>query len=39
MDFPDLTYALLLVNGKHEKETYVLKQGDRIGIFPLIAGG
>ena len=28
-----------MVNGKWQKEDYTLKDGDRIGIFPLIGGG
>jgi len=30
---------MIIVNGKHEKEGYLIKNGDRVGIFPLIAGG
>jgi molybdopterin converting factor small subunit len=30
---------MIIVNGKHEKENYPLNNGDRIGLFPLIAGG
>ena len=31
--------GILMVNGKWEKESYLLQDGDRIGIFPLIGGG
>jgi molybdopterin synthase sulfur carrier subunit len=27
------------VNGKREEESYLLRDGDRIGIFPPIGGG
>jgi molybdopterin synthase sulfur carrier subunit len=27
------------VNGKREEESYMLRDGDRIGIFPPIGGG
>ena len=30
---------VLMVNGKWEKESYLLQDGDRIGLFPLIGGG
>ena len=30
---------VLMVNGKWEKENYLLQNGDRIGLFPLIGGG
>ena len=31
--------TVILVNGKREKDGYLLQDGDRIGIFPLIGGG
>ncbi len=31
--------GILMVNGKWQKEGYLLQDGDRIGIFPLIGGG
>ena len=31
--------GILMVNGKWQKESYLLEDGDRIGIFPLIGGG
>ena len=30
---------LIFVNGKREDINYLLKQGDRIGIFPPVGGG
>ena len=30
---------MVIVNAKHQTEDYILKPGDRVGIFPLIAGG
>ena len=31
--------GILMVNGNWQKESYLLKDGDRIGVFPLIGGG
>ena len=31
--------GVLMVNGTWQKETYLLQDGDRIGLFPLIGGG
>ena len=31
--------AIAMVNGKSEEEGYLLQDGDRIGLFPLIGGG
>jgi len=31
--------AIVMVNGKREAESYLLQDGDRIGVFPLIGGG
>jgi sulfur-carrier protein len=39
LNIPREKINMIIVNGKHEKEDYILKQGDRVGIFPLIAGG
>jgi len=36
---PRQEIGVLMVNGKWQKESYLLKDGDRIGIFPLIGGG
>ena len=31
--------GILMLNGKWQKESYLLQDEDRIGIFPLIGGG
>lgn len=36
---PEETPKLLFVNGLHAKEHDVLKGGDRLAVFPPIAGG
>jgi len=36
---PKEEVAIIMVNGKSEKESYILRGGDRIGLFPPIAGG
>jgi len=36
---PKEEVAIAMVNGKREEESYLLRDGDRIGIFPAIAGG
>ncbi len=36
---PPEEVTVIMVNGKREKESYSLQDGDRIGIFPLIGGG
>ena len=36
---PRKEITVVLVNGKQEEESYLLQDGDRIGIFPLIGGG
>ncbi len=36
---PKEEVTVIMVNGKREKESYLLQEGDRIGIFPLIGGG
>lgn len=36
---PRQELGILMVNGKWQKESYLLRDGDRIGIFPLIGGG
>lgn len=30
---------IVFVNGKHAEESYVLTDGDRLAIFPPVAGG
>lgn len=39
LNIPREKINMVIVNAKHESESYILKQGDRVGIFPLIAGG
>ena len=39
LKIPREEIGILMVNGKWEKESYLPKDGDRIGIFPLIGGG
>lgn len=36
---PTETVKLIFVNGIHAKEDEVLKEGDRLGVFPPVAGG
>jgi len=33
------TVKLIFVNGVHAKDKDVLKDGDRLGVFPPVAGG
>lgn len=35
---PDLP-KIIFLNGLHAEETAVLKDGDRLGVFPPLAGG
>jgi molybdopterin converting factor small subunit len=39
LKLPAKEISLVMVNGKHQRDDYVLKDGDRVGIFPLIGGG
>jgi sulfur carrier protein ThiS len=36
---PMETVKLIFVNGTHAKDGDVLKDGDRLGVFPPVAGG
>ncbi len=36
---PKEEITVVMVNGRREKDSYLLQEGDRIGIFPLIGGG
>jgi len=36
---PHETVKLIFLNGVHAKDTEVLKDGDRLGVFPPVAGG
>ena len=38
LKIPKEQITLVIVNGKREEESYLLRDGDRIGIFPPIAG-
>ncbi len=33
------TVKLIFLNGIHAKDTEILKDGDRLGVFPPVAGG
>jgi molybdopterin converting factor small subunit len=33
------TVKLIFLNGIHAKDNEVLKDGDRLGVFPPVAGG
>jgi molybdopterin synthase sulfur carrier subunit len=33
------TVKLIFLNGTHAKDNEVLKDGDRLGVFPPVAGG
>ena len=39
LKIPPEEVTVIMVNGKREKESYSLRDGDRVGIFPLIGGG
>ena len=39
LKIPRQEIGVLMINGSWQKESYLLKDGDRIGIFPLIGGG
>jgi molybdopterin converting factor small subunit len=39
LKLPRKEISLVMVNGKHQKDDFILKDGDRVGIFPLIGGG
>lgn len=39
LKIPKEEITVVMVNGKREDESYLLRDGDRIGIFPLIGGG
>ncbi|WP_245600618.1 MoaD/ThiS family protein [Sulfurospirillum arcachonense] len=34
-----LPLGVLMVNSKHEKEDYVLQEGDILALFPKVGGG
>ena len=39
LKLPAKEISLVMVNGKHQRDDYILKDGDRVGIFPMIGGG
>ena len=39
LKIPRQEIGVLMVNSTWQKETYLLQDGDRIGLFPLIGGG
>lgn len=39
LKIPKEEIAITMVNGRSEKEGYLLQDKDRIGLFPLIGGG
>jgi len=39
LGIPPQAAALIFVNGVHEKQTFALRSGDRVAIFPPIGGG
>ena len=39
LKIPKEEITIIIVNGKWEEESYLLQDGDRIGVFPPIAGG
>lgn len=36
---PEKEVKVIFVNGLHSKHDALLKDGDRVGIFPLVGGG
>ena len=39
LKMPLETVKLIFINGVHAKHDDVLKEGDRVGVFPPVAGG
>ena len=39
LNIPKENITVVLVNGRHKEEGYLLRNRDRIAIFPLISGG
>jgi sulfur carrier protein ThiS len=39
LTIPPESPKILFVNGRHAKEDALLKEGDRLAVFPPIAGG
>jgi len=36
---PRKEITIVMVNGRREAASYLLRDGDRIGVFPLVGGG
>ncbi|RJP43874.1 MAG: MoaD/ThiS family protein [Desulfobacteraceae bacterium] len=39
LGIPEKTVKLIFINGVHGKKDTVLKDGDRVGLFPPVGGG
>lgn len=39
LNLPDDQVKLIFVNGRKESRQYILKSGDRVGLFPPVGGG
>lgn len=39
LGIPRELVKLIFVNGKKQESTYVLQDGDRVGLFPPVGGG
>lgn len=39
LGIPEEVAKIIIVNGQRVEKNFVLKNGDRLSIFPLIAGG
>jgi sulfur carrier protein ThiS len=39
LGIPDGLVKLIFINGKRQDRTYILKEGDRVGLFPPVGGG
>ncbi len=39
LKIPENAVKLIFVNGKKQDAAYVLKSGDRVGLFPPVGGG
>ena len=39
LGIPDEHVKLIFINGKRRDRAYLLKQGDRVGLFPPVGGG
>jgi sulfur carrier protein ThiS len=39
LKIPRQEIGVLMINGILQKESHILQNGDRVGIFPLIGGG